>query len=109
MSLKTEAASSNEASQGPLIGPSNDIHHELNYGNINSYDNNNNAHSVNSNGVMPLLYHTNEYQVSHSGFSEVTDAGLSRVHVTSSLPVEAYSYTSYISLNDSAGISSLFI
>lgn len=98
--------SSNKASCRPLVGPSNDIHNELNYGNVNNFENNN-IDSVNlriSNGVMPLQYHTNEYQVSHSGFSKVANASLFPEDVTSSLPMETNPGTNFKMLNGLTGM-----
>ncbi|XP_015882188.2 TITAN-like protein isoform X2 [Ziziphus jujuba] len=104
-SLEIEVVSSNKAASGPLVGPLNDIHNELNYGNVNSFENNN-IDSVNlriSNGVMPLQYHTNEYQVSHSGFSKVANVSLFPEDVSSSLPVENYPGTNSKMLNGFTG------
>lgn len=56
-----------------MPGPSNDIHNKLEYGIIDTLENN--SSSSFSNGVMPLLYHTNEYQVSHSGLPQVANVG----------------------------------
>ncbi|KAF3436891.1 hypothetical protein FNV43_RR19644 [Rhamnella rubrinervis] len=100
-SLKSEAVSSTTASRGPLVGPSNDIHNELNYGNVNSFANNNidYVNLRNSNGVMPLQYHTNEYQVSHSELSEVANVGLFPEDVSSSLPIETNYGTNSKNLN----------
>ncbi|XP_031280002.1 TITAN-like protein isoform X3 [Pistacia vera] len=84
-SLETGAAPSGEGSRGRLFGPSNDIHNELSFENMNNFENNN-IHPLNSNissGVIPLQFHTNEYQVSHSGLSEVANIG-SRLHVVTS-------------------------
>ncbi|XP_018503654.2 TITAN-like protein [Pyrus x bretschneideri] len=72
-SLKLEAVPCGEGSRGPTSGPSNDIHTELKYGIIDTFENN--SSSSFSHGVMPLLYHTNEYQVSHSGLPQVTNVG----------------------------------
>ncbi|XP_062169878.1 TITAN-like protein isoform X2 [Alnus glutinosa] len=76
-SLESNAVSSSEGPIGPLFGPSNDIHNELNYGNIDSFENSSiqSVKSSLSNGVMPLHYYTNEYQVSHSDLSEVANFG----------------------------------
>ncbi|KAL6998896.1 hypothetical protein U1Q18_000062 [Sarracenia purpurea var. burkii] len=73
-SLRSGASS--EGSHGPLIGPSNDIHNELNSECVDSFEKNTDhfLRSSFSNGVMPLQNYTNErYQVSHSEPSEVTE------------------------------------
>lgn len=91
-SLKNEAKSSNKAPD--------DIHNELNYVNTTSFNiDNTNIYSVdsrNSNSVMPLQCHTNEYQVSHSGLSEV---GLYSADVASSSALETHSGTSSINFS----------
>ncbi|KAL5543901.1 hypothetical protein UlMin_007685 [Ulmus minor] len=98
---KSEAESSKEASNGPLLGPSNDIHHELNYVNISSFENSyiHSGSSSISNNVMPLQYHTNEYQVSQSELSEVANSGLYPEDVISSIPLKTYSTATSINLN----------
>ncbi|XP_058194458.1 TITAN-like protein isoform X1 [Rhododendron vialii] len=75
-SLLSEAAS--EGSRAPLIGPSNDIHNELNSECIDSFQENTNHFlgSKFSNSVMPLQSYTNERcQVSHSEISDVKKVG----------------------------------
>ncbi|KAM2699377.1 hypothetical protein EV1_038263 [Malus domestica] len=72
-SLKLEAVPCGEGSREPTFGPSNDIHTELKYGIIDTSENNSN--SCFSHGVIPLPYHTNENQVSHSGLPQVTNVG----------------------------------
>lgn len=101
--------SSTAASRGHLVGPSNDIHNELNYGNVNSFENSNidYVNLRNSNGVMPLQYHTNEYQVSHSGLSEIANVGLFPEDVPSSLPMETNYGTNSKKLNGFSGMYSL--
>lgn len=109
--MKSGAVSSKEASHGPVLGPSNDIHNEVNYVNISSYANSN-IHSFDSrisNGVMPLQNHTNEYQVSHSGTPGVANTGLYSEDFTSSLPLEMYSGTSSVNSNGVTGNCSLFM
>ena len=98
VSLKSEAVSSSQGAIGPVVGPLNDIHNEHNYGNIDSFENSSiqSVKSSLSNGVMPLQYYTNEYQVSHSGLYEVTNVG-------SYLPAETCSDTNLWNLNDSRG------
>ncbi|BFG32306.1 hypothetical protein CerSpe_185800 [Prunus speciosa] len=92
-SLKSEAVPCGEKSRGPTFGPSNDIHNELKYGIIDTFENNSNSSF--SNGVMPLLYHTNEHQVSHSGPPQVTNVGCFPQDVaTSSLHGETCSVSS---------------
>ncbi|CAB4280501.1 unnamed protein product [Prunus armeniaca] len=92
-SLKNEAVPCGEKSRGPTFGPSNDIHNELKYGIIDTFENNSNSSF--SNGVMPLLYHTNEHQVSHSGPPQVTNVGCFPQDVaTSSLHGETCSVSS---------------
>ncbi|PQQ17394.1 TITAN-like protein isoform X3 [Prunus yedoensis var. nudiflora] len=92
-SLKSEAVPCREKSRGPTFGPSNDIHNELKYGIIDTFENNSNSSF--SNGVMPLLYHTNEHQVSHSGPPQVTNVGCFPQDVaTSSLHGETSSVSS---------------
>ncbi|XP_057465645.1 TITAN-like protein isoform X2 [Actinidia eriantha] len=68
----------NEGSHRPLIGPSNDIHNELNSECIHNFEKTSNIflRSSFSNGVIPLQNYTGErYQVSHSELSEVTKFG----------------------------------
>ncbi|XP_044494162.1 TITAN-like protein isoform X2 [Mangifera indica] len=85
-SLETGAVPSCEGSRGALFGPSNNIHNELSFENMNNFENNNvqPLYSNISNGVIPLQFHTNEYQVSHSGLSEVANIG-SHLHAVTSL------------------------
>ncbi|XP_071686576.1 TITAN-like protein isoform X2 [Rutidosis leptorrhynchoides] len=66
ISMKSEDG--NEQPGGALIGPSNDIHNELKFDYVDSFDR---RHNFNfPNGVLPLQNHTNEkYQVSHSDMS----------------------------------------
>lgn len=67
-SMRNKNATSGEGSRGRLVGPSNDIHYERNYENIDTFDKtmNNYIKSNSSNGVIPLQCYTNErYQVSH--------------------------------------------
>ncbi|KZV34778.1 TITAN-like protein [Dorcoceras hygrometricum] len=84
-SLKTVAAKSE--SVGPVIGPLNNIHNELNPGNVNSFRKNN-VNSLNfsfTNDVAPLQRYTNERdQISHSELSSMSEIGSS-----SSLLVDA--------------------
>ena len=104
--MKNEAKSSRTA-----VGPSNNIHNELNYVNTNSFVDSN-FHSVKStisNDVMPLQCNTNEYRVSNSVCAEVANAGLYSENVTSALPLETYYATTSINLNGSTGNHSMFI
>ncbi|XP_015581343.1 TITAN-like protein isoform X2 [Ricinus communis] len=98
-SLKNEGASSSDEFCVLKIGPSNDIQNELNCRNINEFENNtfDPLKSNVSNGVMPLLYYTNEYQISQSA---VTNAGSFLFDTVSPLPVDACSSTSLLSSND---------
>ncbi|XP_062115942.1 TITAN-like protein isoform X2 [Humulus lupulus] len=108
-SLKSGAVSSKEASHGPVFGPSNDIHNELNYVDNNSYINNN-LHYFDpsiSTGVMPLQNLTNEYQVSHSGITDVSNVGMYSEDIISSLPLETNSGTRSKNLNGVAGMQNL--
>ncbi|CAK7336721.1 unnamed protein product [Dovyalis caffra] len=91
--LRNEGSSSGDGSGGMQVGPSNDIRNEINLENINSFENNSldNVNLNISNGVMPLQYYTNEYQISNSGVSAVTNAGPSMYGVVSTLPVRAHS------------------
>ncbi|GMP34144.1 hypothetical protein CsSME_00007143 [Camellia sinensis var. sinensis] len=103
-SLKSEAA--NEGPYRPLIGPSNDIHNELNSECIDSFDKNTNhfLKSSFSNGVMPLQNYTNErYQVSHSELSEVTEFGPRLHDANSYLPVGTQFNTNPRGLKDLTG------
>ncbi|XP_028111010.1 TITAN-like protein isoform X1 [Camellia sinensis] len=103
-SLKSEAA--NEGPYRPLIGPSNDIHNELNSECIDSFDKNTNhfLKSTFSNGVMPLQNYTNErYQVSHSELSEVTEFGPRLHDANSYLPVGTQFNTNPRGLKDLTG------
>ncbi|XP_059444467.1 TITAN-like protein isoform X2 [Corylus avellana] len=101
-SLESNAVSSSEGPIGPVFAPLNDIHNELNYGNIDSFENSSiqSVKSSLSNGVMPLHYYTNEYQVSHSGLSEVANFGTFAHDVSSSLPAETCSGTNLCDLKD---------
>ncbi|KAF7833984.1 TITAN-like protein isoform X1 [Senna tora] len=78
MNLQEEAVSSSEKCHGAEVRPSSDIHNQLNYGNIDKFDiSYSHSHSVKShpsNGVLPLQYYTNEYQVSNSEISSVRNA-----------------------------------
>ncbi|XP_024173021.1 TITAN-like protein [Rosa chinensis] len=85
-SLKSEAISG-----GPMPGPSNDIHNKLEYGILDTFENN--SSSSFSNGVMPLLYHTNENQVSHSGLSQVANVGCFVQDVTASSSINSKGLT----------------
>ncbi|EEF51782.1 conserved hypothetical protein [Ricinus communis] len=107
-SLKNEGASSSDEFCVLKIGPSNDIQNELNCRNINEFENNtfDPLKSNVSNGVMPLLYYTNEYQISQSA---VTNAGSFLFDTVSPLPVDACSSTSLLSSNDLTGICNTFI
>lgn len=98
-SLDRDAVSSREGPIGPVFGPLNDIHNEHNYGNIDSFENSSiqSVKSSFSNGVMPLHYHTNEYQVSHSGISGVANVG-TFVHDVGTLPAETCSGTNFCEL-----------
>ncbi|KAL5858793.1 hypothetical protein ACOSQ4_000089 [Xanthoceras sorbifolium] len=95
-SLKNEATCFGEGSPELLLGPSNDIHNELNFENMNNFEKNT-IHHLNSyipNGVIPLQYHTNECQISCSGLPSVANSGTSLHVVTSSLPADTCSTTS---------------
>ncbi|KAI3464196.1 hypothetical protein Pfo_020859 [Paulownia fortunei] len=74
--LKTE--STKEESVGPVVGPLNNIHNELNADSVNSFHKNN-VDSLNiciPNGVVPLHSYTNERtQVSCSVLSSISEAG----------------------------------
>ncbi|XP_038709238.1 TITAN-like protein isoform X2 [Tripterygium wilfordii] len=89
-SLKEESVSASGGSHALPFVSANDIHNDLNFGNINNSDQNtfDPFKSNFSNGVMPLQYNTNEYQISHSKLLEVTNAGPVRQHFTSHMPVE---------------------
>ncbi|XP_075504962.1 TITAN-like protein isoform X3 [Primulina tabacum] len=77
-SLKTVAAKS--GSVGPVIGPLNNIHNELNPDNVNSFLKNN-VSSLNfsvTNDVVPLQRYTNERdQISCSELSSMSEIGSS--------------------------------
>ncbi|GAV74248.1 hypothetical protein CFOL_v3_17728, partial [Cephalotus follicularis] len=90
-SLQTEAAPSGEGSLGVLVGPSNDIHTQNKFENMDSFENNT-VHLLKSNisNGVPLQYYTNEYQVSYSGHWDVANIGSNLV---SSLPAETCSGT----------------
>ncbi|KAJ7945702.1 TITAN-like protein isoform X1 [Quillaja saponaria] len=93
--LKDESLSSSGGNRGQVLGPSNDIHNQLNSGYIDSFENNytQSVKSILSNSVLPLQYYTNEYQVSHSGPPEVGAGSLFPHDVTSSLHLETCSGT----------------
>ncbi|XP_042949148.1 TITAN-like protein isoform X1 [Carya illinoinensis] len=92
-SLRNDDVLSTEGPIGPVLGPSHDIHNELNSGNIDSFENCSiqSVKSSHSNGVLPLQCYTNEYQVSHSGRFEVPSAGMYEYDAQSSLPAETCS------------------
>ena len=91
------------------MGPPNDIHNELNFENMNKFEKNT-IHHLNSNisnGVMPLQYHTNECQISGSGFPGVANSGTNLHVVTSSFPADTCSTTSSWNSNYAMGIHTL--
>ncbi|KAK1572201.1 hypothetical protein Q3G72_029047 [Acer saccharum] len=95
-SLKSEATSVGEGSQELPLGPPNDIHNELKFENMNNFEKNT-IHHLNSNisdGFMPLQYHTNECQITGSGFPGVANSGTILHVVTSSFPADMCSTTS---------------
>ncbi|KAG6754200.1 hypothetical protein POTOM_042211 [Populus tomentosa] len=100
--LRNDASSYSDGSRGMQVRPSNDIRDELSHENINSFENNSldNVNLNISNGVMPLQYYTNEYQISNSGFSAARNAGPSMYGAVSTLPVGAHSATSLCNSND---------
>ncbi|CAA3012863.1 Hypothetical predicted protein [Olea europaea subsp. europaea] len=74
--LKTERA--NAESHGTLIGPMNDIHNELNFDSVNSFDKTDIQffYFNTSKSVVPLQSYTNERsQISYSDLSRVSEAG----------------------------------
>ncbi|XP_022897111.1 TITAN-like protein isoform X3 [Olea europaea var. sylvestris] len=74
--LKTESA--NAESRGTLIGPMNDIHNELNFDSVNSFDKTDIQYFDfnTSKSVVPLQSYTNERsQISYSDLSRVSEAG----------------------------------
>ncbi|XP_022850295.1 TITAN-like protein [Olea europaea var. sylvestris] len=74
--LKTESA--NAESHGTLIGPMNDIHNELNFDSVNSFDKTDIQffYFNTSKSVVPLQSYTNERsQISYSDLSRVSEAG----------------------------------
>ena len=103
--MKSDAVSSSQGAIGPEIGPLNDIHNENNYGNIDNFENSSiqSVKSSLSNGVMPLQYYTNEYQVSHSGLYEATNVGMFAHDFGSFLPAETCSDTNLWNLKDIRG------
>ncbi|KAI4336323.1 hypothetical protein L6164_014862 [Bauhinia variegata] len=102
--LTDDAVSLSEGSQGAVFGPSSDIHNQVNYGNIDSFENiySHSVKSYPSNGVLPLQYYTNEHQVSYSGLSGGANADLLSHSVASSLPLETCSGASTYVLKDFA-------
>lgn len=95
-----------EGSQGLPSGASNDIHKELDFENIINFEKNTLHHlnSNNSNGVMPLQYHTNEYQISHWELSGATNIGSNMHAITYSLPAGMCHGTSLWNSNDLMGM-----
>ncbi|KAJ9140162.1 hypothetical protein P3X46_030842 [Hevea brasiliensis] len=91
-SLVNEAAPSNDRSNMLQVGPSNDIRNELKNKNINDFENCtfDPIKSNLSNGVMPLHYFTNEYQISHSGLSADTNVGPFVHDAIFSIPADAW-------------------
>ncbi|KAM3752021.1 hypothetical protein ACB098_04G156800 [Castanea mollissima] len=102
ISLKSDTVSSSQGAIGREIGPLNDIHNENNYGNIDNFENSSipSVKSSLSNGVMPLQYYTNEYQVSRSGLYEATNVGMFADDFGSFLPAETCSDTNLWNLKD---------
>lgn len=103
--LQEEADTLSEKCHGPVFGPSSDIHNQLNYGNIDKFDVTY-SHSVKShpsNGVLPLQYYTNEYQVSDSGIAGFSNA-CQLSHGTTSLPLETCSSADSFHSKDFAGM-----
>ncbi|WCJ36262.1 TITAN-like protein [Euphorbia peplus] len=103
-SLENESGSLGGGSHVQLAGPSNDIQNELGHKNINSFENINYEPNKSncSNGVMPLQFHTNEYQIFNSGLP--TEANIGKCPLTgSSLPIGACSGTSLSNSYDVAG------
>ena len=90
------------------VGPTKDI---LNHEHIINFENNSfgNVNLNISNGVMPLQYYTNEYQISNSGFSAAANVGPSMYCVVSTWPVHAHSGTCLCNPNDLTGKSNLLI
>ncbi|XP_028766185.1 TITAN-like protein isoform X2 [Neltuma alba] len=91
--LQKEAVLLSEECHGEVSGTTSDIHNQFNHGNIDKFDITH-SHSVKShpsNSVLPLQYHTNEYQVSNSGISGASNARLLPYFDTSSLPSETCS------------------
>lgn len=109
--MRNDDVLSTEGLIGPVLGPSNDIHNELNYGNIDSFENCSiqSVKSSHSNGVMPLQCYTNEYQVSHSGGSEVPNFGMFEYNAQSSLPAEKCSGESSSELMDLRGEHAIYL
>ncbi|XP_061371805.1 TITAN-like protein [Gastrolobium bilobum] len=103
MALKPEPVVSSGQCCRAVFGTSSDIHNQLNNGNIDSFDNvySHSLKSYPSTGVLPLQCYTNEYQVSCSGQSGVSNTGLLDID-TSSLPSEACSGTNPFALQDFA-------
>lgn len=107
--LQNEAVSSSEGCRGAVIEPSSDIHNQPNNGNIDSFENvySHSVKSYPSNGVLPLQFYTNEYQV--SGLSGVGNAGLLD-NGTSLVPLEASCFGSNpFALQDFAGMRLLCV
>ncbi|WJX35015.1 hypothetical protein P8452_23064 [Trifolium repens] len=100
--LKKEASLQSEGSAG-AVGPSSDIHNQLNNGNIDSFENiySHSVKSYPSNVVLPLHCYTNENQVSSSEHSGVGNTGLLDIGNTS-LPSEACSSANPLALQDFA-------
>lgn len=92
-SLKTEAAKPEPV--GPVVGPLNNIHNELNADSVNCFHKNN-VDSVNfciPNGVVPLHSYTDERtQVSSSVLSSVSEAGPSLQNISGGRQVQDARY-----------------
>ncbi|KAE8663375.1 Coiled-coil domain-containing protein 84 [Hibiscus syriacus] len=102
-SLKDEAtAAPIEGSCGVVYGASNDIHNNVNFKKTNNCGQNtlNSLKPSYSNAVLPLLYNTNEYQISNSSFPEVANFGSSFNETNFSLNAGGHSNASLLISDD---------
>ncbi|CAH2078033.1 unnamed protein product [Thlaspi arvense] len=76
--MRNKEASSCKGSCGQLSETSNDIHNKLEFETMDRIENFP-AHHIND--VMPLLYNTNEYQISHSELPGVTHLNVDASHL----------------------------
>ncbi|KAK4256946.1 hypothetical protein QN277_006602 [Acacia crassicarpa] len=105
VTLQKEPVLLSEERRKEVSGTTSDIHNQFNHGNIDKFDitYSHSLESHPSNSVLPLQYHTNEYQVSNSGISEASNACVLPYYSTSSLPSETCSGANSFHSKDFSG------